>query len=149
MKFDSLFKTVFLGEQDELPVNQNDVSSSEDEAPIELPETEPAGDGVPVPDNYDVEPVPVQQPMGDAGSIKNYIMKLDGFADELNSTDTSSLQQIITDIDRPGSLFQGISREVSGDIIKLAKQVRDVSEILKGFIINSAKRQRDIAAGQG
>jgi hypothetical protein len=44
-------------------------------------------------------------------------------------------------------LFQGISRETSSDIIKLAEQARQLAEILKGFVINSAKRQRDIAAG--
>jgi hypothetical protein len=54
---------------------------------------------------------------------------------------------MVTDMDRTGSLFQGISRETSSDIIKLAEQTRQLAEILKGFIINSAKRQRDIAAG--
>jgi hypothetical protein len=87
--------------------------------------------------------------VGDAGSVKNYIMKLDEFADTLNGVDTGSLQQMVTDIDRNGSLFQGISRETSTKIIKLAEQARELSEVLKGFIINSAKRQRDIAAGQG
>jgi hypothetical protein len=74
-------------------------------------------------------------------------MKLDEFADSLNGVDSGSLQQMVTDMDRAGSLFQGISRETSSDIIKLAEQTRQLAEILKGFIINSAKRQRDIAAG--
>jgi len=144
MKFDSLFKTVFLTEQDEVALPDENV------APEEVPAEEtpaPEADGVPMPDNYDVEPVPVSQPVGDAGSIKNFIMKLDEFADTLNGVDTGSLQQMVTDMDRAGSLFQGISRETSSDIIKLAEQSRQLSEILKGFIINSAKRQRDIAAG--
>jgi hypothetical protein len=77
-------------------------------------------------------------------------MQLDQCADSLNDAEVgTSLQQIVTDLDRPGSLYQGISRETSSDIIKLAKQARDLAEILKGFAINSAKRQRDIAAGQG
>lgn len=142
MKFDSLFKTVFLTEQDEVALPEDDLEPAVDEAPA------PEGDTVPMPDNYDVEPAPVAQPAGDAGSIKNYIMKLDEFADTLNGVDTDSLQQMVTDMDRAGSLFQGISRETSSDIIKLAEQARQLAEILKGFIINSAKRQRDIAAGQ-
>jgi hypothetical protein len=146
MKFDSLFKTVFLTEQDELPLPQDETAPVGDEAATEEPL---ANDGVPVPDNYDVEPVPVQQPVGDAGSVKNYIIKLDEFADNLNGVDSGSLQQMVTDMDRNGSLFQGISRETSTKIIKLAEQARELSEVLKGFIINSAKRQRDIAAGQG
>ena len=143
MKFDSLYKTVFLTEQDEvaLPEDDLDLEPAVDEVPA------PQGDTTPVPDNYDVEPAPVAQPAGDAGSIKNYIMKLDEFADSLNGVDSGSLQQMVTDMDRVGSLFQGISRETSSDIIKLAEQARQLAEILKGFVINSAKRQRDIASG--
>jgi hypothetical protein len=145
MKFDILYRNVFLTEQDLPPV------SEEEPAVADMTGEEPApeGDGIPMPDNYDVEPGPVAQPAGDAGSIKNYIMKLDEFADSLNGVDSGSLQQMVTDMDRAGSLFQGISRETSSDIIKLAEQTRQLAEILKGFIINSAKRQRDIAAGQG
>ena len=142
MKFDSLFKTVFITEQDDVALPEDDLAPVADETPA------PESDGVPMPDNYDVEPAPVAQPAGDAGSIKNYIMKLDEFADSLNGVDSGSLQQMVTDMDRAGSLFQGISRETSSDIIKLAEQARQLAEILKGFVINSAKRQRDIAAGQ-
>jgi len=141
MKFDSLFKTVFITEQDDVALPEDDLAPEADETPA------PESDGVPMPDNYNVEPAPVAQPAGDAGSIKNYIMKLDEFADSLNGVDSGSLQQMVTDMDRAGSLFQGISRETSSDIIKLAEQARQLAEILKGFVINSAKRQRDIAAG--
>lgn len=148
MKFDKLYSQVFITEQNEevaVPGQTPDAAvtpAPDDSLSPDAPE------GIPVPDNYDVEPLPVQQPVGDAGSVKNYIMKLEEFADSLNGVDTGSLQQMVTDIDRPGSLFQGISRETSSDIIKLAEQARQLSEILKGFIINSAKRQRDLAAGQ-
>lgn len=145
MKFDSLFKTVFITEQEDIPVPAETEEEAVDVAPEEPAPTEDGG--IPTPDNYDVEPAPVAQPVGDAGSIKNYIAKLDEFADTLNGVDTGSLQQMVTDMDRAGSLFQGISRETSSDIIKLAEQARQLSEILKGFIINSAKRQRDLAAG--
>lgn len=146
MKFDTLYKNVFLVEQD-LP----EPEPESDEEVADMVPDEPVADetgGVPTPDNYNVEPAPMAQPIGDAGSIKNYIVKLDEFADTLNGVDTGSLQQMVTDMDRAGSLFQGISRETSSDIIKLAEQTRQLSEILKGFIINSAKRQRDLAAGQ-
>jgi len=149
MKFDSLYKTVFITEQDDVTLPEDDLAPVTDEMPSEEPAPEQDGDGIPVPDNYGVEPAPVQQPVGDAGSVKNYIMKLDEFADTLNGVDSGSLQQMVTDMDRNGSLFQGISRETSTKIIKLAEQARELSEVLKGFIINSAKRQRDIAAGQG
>ncbi len=145
MKFDALYRNVFITEQEDIPTPSDEPAV--DDVPMDEPVSEPVEDGVPVPDNYGVEPAPVAQPAGDAGSIKNYIMKLEEFADSLNGVDTGSLQQMVTDMDRAGSLFQGISRETSSDIIKLAEQTRQLSEILKGFIINSAKRQRDLAAG--
>jgi hypothetical protein len=148
MKFDALYRNVFLTEQEQPVAPEEDPLAADMTGEEPAPEEAPVSDGIPVPDNYDVEPAPVAQPAGDAGSIKNYIMKLEEFADSLNGVDTGSLQQMVTDMDRAGSLFQGISRETSSDIIKLAEQTRQLSEILKGFIINSAKRQRDLAAGQ-
>lgn len=149
MKFDTLYKTVFIAEQDELRVPQDEVPGTENVADTDIPPAETSEtNGIPMPDNYDVEPSPVSGIAGDAGSIKEFITKLDDFADSLNSVDSGSLQQMVTDMDRAGSLFQGISRETSSDIIKLAEQTRQLAEILKGFIINSAKRQRDLAAGQ-
>jgi hypothetical protein len=139
MKFDRLFKQVFITEQDENIVP--DETGSEP-APADVPA------GVAVPNNYEVEPSPVAQTANNGSQIREYVTKLEDFADSLNGVDSDSLQKIVSDIDRPGSLFQGISRETSSDIIKLAEQTVRLSEILKGFIINSAKRQRDIASGQ-
>jgi hypothetical protein len=147
MKFDTLYKNVFITEQDDLPVPTDEPMDGDTTG--EEPAPEPAADGVPMPDNFDVDPAPVAPPAGDTGTVKNHVMKLDQFADELNGIDSGSLQQMVTDLDKQGSLFQGISRETSSKIIKLAEQARELSEIFKGFIINSAKRQRDIAAGQG
>ena len=147
MKFDTLYKNVFLTEQEDIPAPTDEPMDGD--MAEEEPALEPAADGVPMPDSFDVDPVPVASPTSDAGTVKNHVMKLDQFADELNGIDTGSLQQMVTDLDKQGSLFQGISRETSSKIIKLAEQARELSEIFKGFIINSAKRQRDIAAGQG
>jgi len=137
MNFDKLFNQVFLTEQDEPVVPTEEVPAA--------PET----DGTPMPDSYDVEPAPIATPTGDASTLKTHITKIEEFADYLNGVDSGSLQQLVTDIDRPGSLFQGISRETSRDIIRIAEQLTGLSEIIKGFVINSAKRSRDIAGGQG
>jgi hypothetical protein len=129
MKFNALYNYLFESKDLELPEVHND-----DE---------------PVPDGYDVEPAPVPtSPSHEGGtSIEEYIEKLETFADELNSTEGGSLQQYVNDIDVAGSVFQGISRETSSDIISIAESVRSLSETLKGFIINSSKRKRDIVAG--
>jgi len=135
MNFDKLFNQVFITEQDEPVVPTTD----------EVPAPAPESDGVPMPDDYSVEPAPVVTPAGDANTLKTHITKIEEFADYLNGVDNGSLQQLVNDIDRPGSLFQGISRETSKDIIRVAEQLSGLSEIIKGFVINSAKRSRDIA----
>jgi len=150
MKFDLLFNQVFLTEDAEEYIHGHDGNTPEVPAVHDNANVEPTGetpDGVATPSNYDVEPGPVGGSNGDAGSIKEQIRKLDDFAEALNGVEGNSLQQLVNDMDRPGSLFQGISRETSSEIIRIAGQVAELSEILKGFVINSAKRSRDIAAG--
>ena len=139
MKFDSLYKQVFLTEQDD-----------ETPTPIEGDEENvPQEGGVPVPDNYNVEPAPVTAPStGGAIELNNYITQLNEFAKAMQNTEGECLQKLVNDIDRNGSLFMGISREMSSSIIKIASDAKDLATILEGFILNSAKRQRDIAAGQ-
>lgn len=135
MKFDHLYNQVFLIEQDE-------------EAPEQMPEEIPAPeDGVATPDNYNVEPAPVVSG-ADASGIQTYKSQLQEFANSMQNTDTECLQKLVSDLDRPGSLFMGISRELSSRIIKIASDAKEIATILDGFVINSAKRKRDIAAGQ-
>jgi hypothetical protein len=139
MKFDNLYKQVFLTEQDEEVTSP--IEGEEDKAPVE--------GGVPMPDSYNVEPAPVASPsVGGISDITNYISQLNDFAKAMQNTEGDSLQKLVTDIDRQGSLFMGISREVSSDIIKIASDAKDIATKLEGFVLNSAKRQRDIAAGQ-
>ena len=146
MKFDLLFNQVFLTEADDyIHPSTEEGAVTHDDGNVETAADHP--EGTPVPDNYDVEPAPVGSSGGDAGSLKEQIRKLDDFAEALNGVDGESLQKLVNDMDRPGSLFQGISRETSPEIIRIAGQVAELSEIIKGFVINSAKRSRDIAAG--
>jgi hypothetical protein len=149
MKFDTLFTQVFLTEADDYmtPPNEGEAADINVHNDTNVEPAADVTDGVPTPDNYDVEPNPVGSPGGDASSLKAQISKLDEFADALNGVDSESLQKLVNDMDRPGSLFQGISRETSPEIIRIASQVAELSEIIKGFVINSAKRSRDIAAG--
>ena len=137
MKFDSLYKQVFLLEQDD----ETPTGGDEENAPVE--------GGIPMPDNYGVEPAPVATPSaGGAAELSNYITQLNEFAKAMQNTESACLQKLVTDIDRNNSLFMGITREVSSSIIKIASDAKDIATILEGFILNSAKRQRDIAAGQ-
>jgi hypothetical protein len=138
MKFNSLYRHVFLTEQDQ-PVSSEETS----EKPVE--QIPPQSGGTPEPDNYGVEPLPVIKPVTDNGNLGKYIITLMEFAKAMQNTEGECLQKLVNDIDRSNSLFQGISREVSTRIIKIASEAKDIATILEGFILNAPKRQRDIA----
>jgi hypothetical protein len=133
MKFLKLYEQVILQEQDE----EINIPSS-DEQPVD--NTAPS---IPQPENFDVEPAPTPAlPMGDnnASTLKDYILKFDEFIDKLNGVDGDSLQQLVANIDTPGSMFEGISKQTSSAIIRTAEQIASLNEVLKAFIINSAKK---------
>lgn len=140
MKFDSLYQHVFLTEQDQLPIPSEEKSETEPEE-----SNKPEGGGVPEPDNYGVEPLPVIKPVSDNGNLAKYKKVLVDFANSMQNTESECLQKLVNDIDRQGSLFQGISRETSSRVIKIASDAKELATILEGFILNAPKRQRDIA----
>ncbi len=144
MKFDSLYQHVFLTEQDQPIKNSETPAESQPETTKEeTPSME--GGGVAEPDNYNIEPLPVIKPATDNGNLSKYITTLVKFANSMQNTETECLQKLVNDIDHPGSLFQGISREVSSSIIKIASDAKDIATVLEGFVLNAPKRQRDIA----
>jgi hypothetical protein len=138
MKFDSLYQQVFLIEQDEV---------APEEAPTPEEELPPQEDGIASPDSINVEPAPVFAGV-DAGGIQTYKTQLQQFADSMQNTDAECLQKLVNDLDYPGSLYMGISRELASRIIKIASDAKEIVTILDGFVINSIKRKRDIATGQ-
>ena len=138
MKFDHLYKQVFLTEQDEEVTPPTE--GEEEPAPQE--------GGVPMPDNYSVEPAPIAPISGNAGDLSSYRDQLNNFAKTLQNTDEACLQKLVSDMDSAGSLFAGISRELSSRIVKLSYDAKEIATIIDGFILNSKKRQRDIASGQ-
>ena len=147
MKFDSLYQHVFLTEQDKISPPE-ETSEETSETPVEETPTQETG-GVPVPDNYDVKPLPITKPISDNGELSKYIKVLVEFAKSMQNTDSDCLQKVVNDIDRNGSLFQGVSREISTRVIKIASDAKDIATILEGFILNAPKRQRDIANSIG
>jgi len=138
MKFDSLYQQVFLTEQDEV---------APEEVPTPEEEVSTGEGGVATPDSINVEPAPVFAGV-DAGGIQTYKTQLQQFADSMQNTDADCLQKLVNDLDYPGSLYMGISRELASRIIKIASDAKEIVTILDGFVINSIKRKRDIATGQ-
>jgi hypothetical protein len=142
MKFDDLYNKVFVSEQDEDedltatdkevadPADFNDVEPLPLPEPAEVPETPLATDGT--------EPAPAQPVSG--GSISTYISELEEFANKLNGTEANSLQSLVSQLDRPGTPFDGISARTRSEIVRVAETLRSISENLKSFIINAAKK---------
>jgi len=127
MKFDDLYNSVFVNEQDETevanPENFNDV--------------EP----LPIPPTPEVGPEQAAAPsIASASTLTDYINQLEEFANKLNGTDASSLQSLVSKLDRVETPFEGIYGRTSAEIVDAAKTLRSVSEKLKNFIIHAAKK---------
>jgi hypothetical protein len=135
MKFQDLYNRVYLKEQS----NKNEVATPED-----FNDVEP----LPLPDPVDVavddalSPTPTQTDIGASGSssLNDYITKIEDFANVLNGTDGSSLQTLVSKLDKVETPFEGIYSRTSAEIVDAAKTLRSVSEKLKNFIIYAAKR---------
>ena len=139
MKFDDLYNKVFINERDEdLDVaDPTEVASPEnfdDVEPLPLPEL----DTTETEETSDLEADAPTTGEGDS-TLKDYVFKLEEFADVLNSPEGESLASLVSKLDKPETPFDGISSRTSTDIIAAAKTVREVVETLKNFLIHSMK----------
>jgi hypothetical protein len=141
MKFDDLYNKVFVSEQDEdedLTATDKDVADPadfDDVEPLPLPEPASVPETPLATDGTETAPV---QPSG--GGISSYISELEDFANKLNGTEANSLQSLVSQLDRPGTPFDGISARTRSEIVRVAETLRSISENLKSFIINAAKK---------
>lgn len=124
MKFNDLYNRVFVSEQD---VEVADPANFDDVEGNPIPEPAPAAAGGESTPSF-------------GGSLTDFITQLEEFANKLNSTDASSLQSMVANLDKPATPFDGIRSRTSSDIEAAAKTLRTVSEKLKNFVINAAKK---------
>ncbi len=132
MKFDDLYNRVFSQEQDEAPIANTEVAD-----PADFNDVEPAP--LPEPAPVTEEPAPVDS-TASTTNLTDYITQLEDFANKLNSTDGSSLNALVSKLDKVETPFEGIYSRTSADIVDAAKTLRAVSEKLKNFIIHAAKK---------
>lgn len=143
MKFDDLYNKVFISEkelEDELDDEIDDAeiadpANFDDVVPAPLPEPS-AADETPLA----TDGVASQSSSMPAGNISDYINELEDFANKLNGTESNSLQSLVSQLDRPGTPFDGISGRTRTEIVRVAETLRSISENLKSFIINAAKK---------
>jgi hypothetical protein len=133
MKFNDLYNRVFIREQGETEVADPASPDFNDVEPAPLPELTPEVS----PEM--TEPEPTASPES-ASSLTDYINQIEDFANKLNGTDGSSLQSLVSKLDRVETPFEGIYGRTSAEIVDAAKTLRSVSEKLKNFIIHAAKK---------
>ena len=136
MKFDELYKRVYLNEQDK------EVSS--EEASEEAPE-EAGNEANPEDFQGDVEPMPVPAPEATEAAaapsgltLLDYTNKLDELAELLLNTDGDCLQKLVVSLEKPNTPFEGISGK-SAEIVRTAGAINELSGRLKMYIISSAR----------
>jgi len=134
MNFKDLYNRVFTVEQNQEvadPADFDDVDPLPVPEPIDLA-TDDMGDSG----------MATATPMsgGGAGTLTDYITQLEEFANKLNGTESTSLQSLVSQLDKVESPFEGIYSRTSAEIVDAAKTLRSVSEKLKNFIIHAAKK---------
>lgn len=133
MKFEDLYNRVVVAEQDAADMGAN----SEVADPADFNDVEP----LPLPE---LPAEPTDQPLApqvDGGTtLTDYISQLEEFADKLNSTGGSSLQSLVSSLDRSDTPFEGIYARTSAEIVDAAKTLRSVAEKIKNYIIHAAKK---------
>ena len=133
MKFKDLYNRAFTIEQNQEIADPNDFDDVE---PLPVPEpidlaTDDIGDDM---------IATTSSPANGSSTLTDYITQLEEFANKLNGTDSSSLQSLVSQLDRVESPFEGIYARTSAEIVDAAKTLRSVSEKLKNFIIHAAKK---------
>ena len=135
MNFTDLYNRVFIKEQ---PSNNEvaDPADFDDVKPAPLPRTDLATDDLGLDASNSLE----NDTVATSSNLTDYITQLEEFANKLNSTDGSSLNSLVSKLDRVETPFEGIYGRTSADIVDAAKTLRSVSEKLKNFIIHAAKK---------
>jgi hypothetical protein len=135
MNFQNLYSRVF--------VNEDDGS-----VPQIAADTEPQEDTTtPMPDKYDVEPMPIPKNTGNAvHDLEGYISKLEEFLLVLNGTKEDSLQRFVVSAEGQSSLLKGIADETTDTIVDIAGKLATLVQTFNGFVTNVERRKREISA---
>lgn len=141
--FTEAFRQSLLTEDDKLDVAQEPgVSDAAAFAGTLDKSTDPAA--------FDVQGLGGSNP-GQAEFIetaKHWIIKLEGFSKEINGLEPSSLNSALHNLDKEGSVFRGIVKDMSADLVGIAETLAALSEQLKGYIIGAGKKQDELNAQQ-
>ena len=77
-------------------------------------------------------------------TAKHWIGKLEAFSKEINGLEPDSLNSALHNLDKEGSVFRGIVKDMSDDLVGVAETLASLSEQLKGYIIGAGKKQLEL-----
>jgi len=74
---------------------------------------------------------------------KTWIAKLEEVAEWLNGTEADSLNKQFNDLDKEGSIFNGVSSH-SKKLTNIAGDLVGLAETIKGYILTADKKEKEI-----
>jgi hypothetical protein len=75
---------------------------------------------------------------------RDWVKKIQEFADFLNAIEGTSLNKELSNADRDGSVFKGITRKVGDNIAKTAGELSRLAQTLSKVVTDAPKKQREL-----
>jgi len=135
MKFEELYKRVYLTEQDEAPKDEVADTGTTEAKPEDFQDVEP----MPQPETEVAPATPEGQTETQSGlTLMDYVNKLDEVSDMLLNLEGDCLQKLVQSLDKPGTPFDGIASRAT-EIARTSEVLSSLSGKLKMYIISSGK----------
>jgi hypothetical protein len=126
MKFDALYKQIFIAEADV----ENKVAQPEDVEVEPAPLPTASSDDVPAQEGDTLSSAPVTG----GGTISDYVIKIAEFTKVLQDEDGGDcLNQLIKRLDRPATPYTGIDGKVSADLVRVVEGLKSIQTNLLNY----------------
>ena len=127
MKFNELYKQIFIAEADD---EQNKVASPEDVEVEPLPLPPASTSDVPAEEGDTLPSTPVSG----GGTISEYVIKISDFIKVLQDEDGGDcLNQLIKRLDRPATPYTNIDGKVSADLVRVVEGLKSIQTNLLNY----------------
>ena len=101
------------------------------------------------PNGFDIDGVPAEITGEDLSKLKEFVEKLNSFADFLNDYESGqSVHSVLSNSDKNGSILKGVSRKASDSITRIASEVSKLQQVLASFVIEAPRKLRDASQNQ-
>jgi hypothetical protein len=97
--------------------------------------------------DFGVDPAANEAQIKQIQTAKNWIKRLESFANWINGTEIDSLNKQFITLDKEGSTFEGISNH-SKRLISIAEDLASLEETIKGYILTADKKEQENISNQ-